>query len=261
MYDNDVEFTDLSAESSEKNHNKRKRDLRKLNSAGGSTDSEDISEASSTASLGDERNNGEVSEATSSILITNMDAAIFTDRDVMEMFENLLRKYDPNVRVLYFKSFSRARADMSSVLLASSAKEDLTGLQFGGKVLKCFFFRDLLLGRRNSDHLELPPLEKQFLISPPVSPPVGWEPVQEGEPVMDYELLTALASLQPGESHELHPGVQSQNIPSIYLQPCETDEGLPSSVSDSPDYSDAEETLTRRKGTKVQILQTRRPPV
>ena len=31
----------------------------------------------------------------------------------------------------------------------------------------CLCLQDLLVGRRNSDHLELPPLEKQWLISPP----------------------------------------------------------------------------------------------
>lgn len=254
MYDNDVEFS-VPAKTTSDNQNKRKRDLQKLNSAG-STDSEDISDSSSTISqTGDQ---GDATEATSQILISNMDEAIFLDRDVMDIFEARLRKFDPAVKVLYFKSFSRVRADMGSISAAVAAKDDLNGLQFGSKTLKCYFFRDLLLGRRNSGHLELPPLEKQFLISPPVSPPVGWEPVQEGEPIMDYELLSALASLQPGESHELHPGAHDRNIPAIFLQPCETDEGLPSSMINSP-YDSDEESLTRKKEPRPQIVQTRRP--
>ena len=58
----------------------RKRDLRKLNSAG-STDSEDISEDSSAGSP--YRQNGDASEQTSQILITNMDPEIFTDQNML----------------------------------------------------------------------------------------------------------------------------------------------------------------------------------
>ena len=46
--------------------------------------------------------------------------------------------------------------------------------------------------------LHVPPLEKQFLISPPCSPPVGWEQPREDKPVVDYDLLTAMAQLSPG---------------------------------------------------------------
>jgi hypothetical protein len=47
-------------------------------------------------------------------------------------------------------------------------------------------------------HLKLPPLTKQFLISPPASPPLDWEPVHEAEPVINFDLLHAMASLAPG---------------------------------------------------------------
>lgn len=73
---------------------------------------------------------------------------------------------------------------------------------------------------RNSEGcLKLPSPHKQFLISPPASPPVGWEPVLEHEPLINYELLAALSRLTPGEAHELHPPSESQ--PGIVVHVCE----------------------------------------
>ncbi|KAF9234503.1 Calcipressin [Melanogaster broomeanus] len=52
--------------------------------------------------------------------------------------------------------------------------------------------------------LKPPPVEKNFLISPPGSPPVGWEPVREEPPntaTLAHDLITALQKLQLRQSH------------------------------------------------------------
>ena len=51
----------------------------------------------------------------------------------------------------------------------------------------------------SEDHLCPPKPEKMFLISPPCSPPVGWEQTPESEPVVNFDLINALARLNPGQ--------------------------------------------------------------
>lgn len=92
---------------------------------------------------------------------------------------------------------------------------------------------------KDNSLLQPPSPVRRFLISPPASPPVGWEPVHEGEPVINFELLQALSQLTPGEAHELHP--QSEEHPGIVVHICEE--------------ADLEEPQLKSK-----IQQTRRPP-
>lgn len=52
--------------------------------------------------------------------------------------------------------------------------------------------------------LKPPPLERNFLISPPGSPPVGWEPIREDPPnsrTLAEDLVTALNRLKCREKH------------------------------------------------------------
>lgn len=47
-------------------------------------------------------------------------------------------------------------------------------------------------------YLAPPKPNRLFLLSPPASPPVGWQPRPEAEPLVNYELLNALACMEPG---------------------------------------------------------------
>ena len=61
---------------------------------------------------------------------------------------------------------------------------------------------ELSLNGINPNFLRAPDLEKNFLISPPGSPPVGWEPIREDPPnsvPLADDLIAALHRLQLAE--------------------------------------------------------------
>lgn len=62
-------------------------------------------------------------------------------------------------------------------------------------MMKKMHFTDM-----EDQHLQPPALTKQFLISPPASPPIGWEPREESEPLVNHDLLAAIANLSAGSN-------------------------------------------------------------
>lgn len=80
-----------------------------------------------------------------------------------------------------------------------------------------------------ANYLRPPAVEKNFLISPPGSPPVGWEPIKEEPPnatPLADDLMAALRKLQVHEGHasgtevliEPHDGGVG-----IYVENCDDD--------------------------------------
>ncbi|KAB7506521.1 Calcipressin-1 [Armadillidium nasatum] len=158
-----------------------------------------------------------VSNLPSSIIATNLSYQIFDDDHEREIFESHFEDIDDAATFHYFKSFRRVRINFSTPEQASEARMRMHLRDYKGYTIKCYFTQPIFIG--NSSHLEPPKREKQFLISPPASPPVGWEPMPEAEPLINYDLLNAVAALAPGEPHELHP--PSKDQPGIVVHICE----------------------------------------
>ncbi|XP_035533335.1 calcipressin-1-like isoform X3 [Morone saxatilis] len=165
----------------------------------------------------------------------------------MASFEALFRSFDPEVQFQYFKSFRRVRISFSDALAAAEARLRLHKTDFNGKEMRLYFAQSVHIG---SPRLEPPKPDKQFLISPPASPPVGWEQSKDATPVINYDLLCAISKLGPGEKYELHTATPT--TPSVVVHVCEDEHG----ESSAPDDSDQDD---KPRSPRPKIIQTRRP--
>ncbi|XP_019959414.2 calcipressin-1 isoform X1 [Paralichthys olivaceus] len=172
---------------------------------------------------------------------------LFGEGNLKASFEALFRSFNPEVQFQYFRSFRRVRISFSDALAAAEARLRLHKTDFNGKEMRLYFAQSVHIG---SPRLEPPKPDKQFLISPPASPPVGWEQSQDATPVINYDLLCAISKLGPGDKYELHTATPT--TPSVVVHVCEDKSG----DSSAPDDSDQDD---KPRPQRPKIIQTRRP--
>ncbi|BET01018.1 Calcipressin [Nesidiocoris tenuis] len=154
-----------------------------------------------------------------SLIVTNLDSVLFKSDELKKQVELLFGQFGEPVSFQYFRSFRRMRVNYSSPSAAAKARIQLHQTPFLNTYINCYFAQPVTPIDNADRHLQPPALTKQFLISPPASPPVGWEPRDEGEPLVNYDLLAAIANLTPGSTHELH--APSDDQPGIVVHVCE----------------------------------------
>ncbi|XP_034720860.1 calcipressin-1-like isoform X1 [Etheostoma cragini] len=193
-------------------------------------------------------------ELPSALIACKVPQSLFNDGGVKAGFESLFRSFDPAVQFQYFKSFRRARISFSDAPAAAEARLRLHKTDFHGKEMRLYFAQSVHIG---SPRLMPPKPDKQFLISPPASPPVGWEQSNDAMPVINYDLLCAISKLGPGEQYELQ--MATPTTPSVVVHVCEDERSGNASAPDdgsAPDDSDPDD---QPRPLRPRIVQTRRP--
>ncbi|XP_050436243.1 protein sarah [Adelges cooleyi] len=183
------------------------------------------SEQSSLEDLNDE-------DLPTSLIVTNVDPAIFKDDDLKKEIEVLFSRFGEVISIQYFRSFKRLRVNYGTPASAANARIQMHQIRFYDTTINCYFAQPVTPIDAADQHLQLPAPVKQFLISPPPSPPEGWVPRAEGEPLINYDLIAAIASLTPGQPHEIHASTDS--LPAIVLHVADGYESTKSSVKIPP---------------------------
>ncbi|KAI6660315.1 hypothetical protein LOD99_13904 [Oopsacas minuta] len=158
-----------------------------------------------------------------SIFVSRLPPQIFSERcqGLRDYLERLFRRYGDNLTFHYLTSISKVCVVFHRPGEAELAREELDStsfLNFG--TIRVESLR-LITAPWDERHLKVPKSQRRFLLSPPSSPPVGWEPIEEPPPVPASAIESALLDLicSPGEHIDLfepedpsHPTIRLETV-------------------------------------------------
>ncbi|XP_031332174.1 uncharacterized protein LOC116162658 isoform X2 [Photinus pyralis] len=134
--------------------------------------------AEATVDSPDRTTDDEFEDLPTSLIVTNIHDDVFINPDRKTELEELFRMYDSEVTFQWLRSFKRLRVNFQTPLAAASARIQLHQYPIKESVITCYFAQPVTPVKNSS--LQPPAPFKQFLISPPSSPPLDWEPRPEG---------------------------------------------------------------------------------
>lgn len=190
--------------------------------------------------------NGETLHQSISLIIKGLNEDFYSNSEMKNEFETIYNNYG-FCTFSYLPSFKRTLVSYDNCENAVSAQIDLDGNKFHNNIMKINFKEENI--KFGESFLPLPKPQKLFLISPPASPPVGWVQKEEPIPVVNYDLISAVAELQtPGQPVELIS--KTESTPSICVVGCE-----------NPQPRDGQKEMKSMKSLPREDVQTKRPPI
>ncbi|KAI8930342.1 Calcipressin-domain-containing protein [Entophlyctis helioformis] len=159
--------------------------------------------------------------ATNTLILTNLTPEAF-EQQGQAVRDLLQQSYGSLARLVILKSFGRMLAVFADTHVAMRAKTELHKTQFQNKELRVYYGQHTDLNQLDPNAgvrlnlLQVPEIERNFLLSPPGSPPVGWEQPKEAHPVAGGHsealielhmsaLSLAAFALDGGEEIDLRP--------------------------------------------------------
>ncbi|KAH9977415.1 Calcipressin [Russula compacta] len=211
----------------------------------------------------------EPSKRTNTLVLTQLPTPFFHPR-VMDALRDHFASHGTIRAWAPLRTFARVVVVYKSEDSADEAKTFCDGLQIDATpetpafVLRVFRADPTPLTPPGGVHLRPPAIEKNFLISPPGSPPIGWEQVAEDPPnstPLAEDLIAALRKLQLG-AITVAPGGREMILDpedgagiGVYVEDCDMED---LDVDDERDWVYGEDNPSRMVYRPVA---TARPPM
>ena len=206
---------------------------------------DNLEHAGKTKDTGDENIN--TSYEAISLVAKKLPVDVFNNMSLRNLFEDKFRDFG-ECSFLYLSSFKKCVVSYTTCENALIAQAELDGKTVLDDLVLSVDFKERYK-KLGGDYLLVPKTQKLFLLSPPASPPVGWKQKEEPIPVVNYDLLSAVASMQkPGMPVELIS--KTDNAPSIVVVGCE-----------KPEPREGQKQMKSMKNLPRKEVQTRRPPI
>ncbi|KAK3711540.1 hypothetical protein LTR37_009531 [Vermiconidia calcicola] len=216
------------------------------------------------------------SPPSNTLLITNLQAPEIFATANLESINRAINDHAPIHNFSPLKSMRRIICTFFTTEDAIKIRQVLDGETVLGSRIRVYFGAETRI-EVGIQHLQAPKSDKMFFISPPPSPPMGWEMRDEGPPnkeVHAEDLATALSRLhaRPGADDALREGA-SPASPAARVGRARSGTGTvvydPQDHGHSPDLpaiavedtSDSPEEMSPMEGVEKKMIHTARPPV
>ncbi|KIW01281.1 uncharacterized protein PV09_07320 [Verruconis gallopava] len=223
------------------------------------------------------------SPPTNTLLITNLNDPVIFQPDNLQRIKEIVNQHVPIHTWAPLKSMRRIIVSFYSVDDATIIRQAIDGETVMDCRVRVYFGAETKISNEDQ-HLKAPHAEKQFFISPPPSPPHGWEMRNEDPPnkeVHAEDLAAALARLHARDARQdsigdEHMDVEPSNAASggsglrmrsrsstlVYHPEHAGDSpALPSISVEDTSESDHEADLSPMEDIRRPVVRTSRPPI